>query len=63
MNDFPHFGELYRAAYAERNPERKQILLRQVELAIRDWEEMLQIWVADNPKSHDRSFQTTCRAA
>jgi hypothetical protein len=63
MNNFPHFGDLYRAAYAERNPERKQLLLRQVEVAIRDWEQMLQGWVADKPKSHDRPFQKTCRAA
>jgi len=32
------FGTLYRAAYAERNPERKQILLSEVQKVIRSSE-------------------------
>jgi len=33
------FGTLYRAAYAERNPERKQILLSEVQKVIRSSEQ------------------------
>jgi hypothetical protein len=34
-----NFGELYRAAFAERNPERKCTLLGEVQRVIKSWEE------------------------
>ena len=40
MNDrqFANFGELYRAAFAERDPIKKQLFLREVKDAIdRSW--------------------------
>lgn len=36
---FKSFGELYRAAFAESNAERKNILLSQVQKALEDWRE------------------------
>ena len=38
---FRSFGDLYRAAYAESNPERKALLLSQVRKALEDWEQGL----------------------
>ncbi len=35
---FRTFGELYRAAYAEPNPERKAFLLSEVRRALDEWE-------------------------
>ena len=35
QNNVIDFGKLYRAAFAERDPERKQVLLSQVQKAIR----------------------------
>lgn len=39
QNNIIDFGILYRTAYAERDPERKQILLSQVQNAIRNCEQ------------------------
>lgn len=36
---FKNFGDLYRAAFAEPDAEKKTILLSQVQRALRDWEE------------------------
>jgi hypothetical protein len=38
---FRSFGDLYRAAYAESNPERKALLLSQVRRALDEWEQGL----------------------
>lgn len=35
---FKDFGQLYKAAFAEREPERKLLLLNQVRRALEDWE-------------------------
>jgi hypothetical protein len=35
--DFKNFGDLYRAAYAEPNSERKVLLMSQVKQALDDW--------------------------
>jgi len=34
---FKNFGDLYRAAFAEPNAERKTMLLSQVQKALEDW--------------------------
>jgi hypothetical protein len=34
---FDNFGALYRAAFAESNPERKQLLLANVKTALESW--------------------------
>lgn len=44
-NNPKNFSELYRAAFAERDPDRKVELLGQVRRAIDEWEQMLQNWV------------------
>jgi hypothetical protein len=36
---FKNFGDLYRAAFAESNAEKKTILLSQVQRALEDWHE------------------------
>jgi len=41
---FRNFGELYRAAFAERDPERKSLLLREVQRTIERWDEPPQGW-------------------
>jgi hypothetical protein len=38
-HSFKSFGDLYRAAFAESNAERKTILLSQVQKALEDWRE------------------------
>ncbi len=35
---FADFGELYRAAFAECDPDRKSILLHEVQIALAEWE-------------------------
>lgn len=37
--DATNFGELYRAAFAERDPQRKCILLGEVQRVINNWEQ------------------------
>jgi hypothetical protein len=49
--DFKDFGELYRAAFAERDPETKALRLSEVRKALDDWQEMLENWTADAPGS------------
>jgi len=39
MSEFSDFGELYRAAFAECDPERKSHLLKQVRQALVEWEQ------------------------
>jgi hypothetical protein len=39
QNNVVDFGALYRSAFAERDPQRKQILLSQVQKAIRNTEQ------------------------
>jgi hypothetical protein len=39
QNNVSDFGELYRSAFAERDPQRKQILLSQVQQAISNTEQ------------------------
>jgi hypothetical protein len=36
--EFNDFGKLYKAAFAEREPERKLFLLKQVQNAIEEWQ-------------------------
>ena len=43
-----NFSQLYRQAFAERDPERKMVLLGQVRKAIEEWELLLQNWVASD---------------
>ena len=40
--NYTHFGELYRSAFAERDPEKKLELLGQVRQAIDEWEQVVQ---------------------
>ena len=40
--EFRTFGDLYRAAYAEANPERKMFLLSEVKRALDEWEKSAQ---------------------
>ena len=47
--DFRDFGELYRAAFAERDPATKRLRLSEVRKALDDWQEMLQNWTAGAP--------------
>ena len=44
--EFRDFGELYRAALAERDPATKTLRLGEVRKALDDWQEMLQNWTA-----------------
>jgi hypothetical protein len=41
-NRYNNFGELYRAAFAERDPEKKVELLGQVRRAIAEWEAIIE---------------------
>ena len=43
---FTSFPDLYRAAFAERNPEKKMALLSEVKRALDDWERSSENWVA-----------------
>jgi hypothetical protein len=43
---FKSFSELYRAAFAEPDPEKQLALLSEVKKALDDWEQMLQNWAA-----------------
>lgn len=36
---FKNFGDLYRAAFAEPNPERKLLLMSQVKQVLEEWEQ------------------------
>jgi hypothetical protein len=45
------FGKLYRAAFAERDPERKLALLSQLHRAIKPWEEEETALVKHEPQS------------
>jgi hypothetical protein len=36
---FKNFGDLYRAAFAEPNPERKLLLMSQVKQVLDEWEQ------------------------
>jgi hypothetical protein len=49
--DFKDFGELYRAAFAEHDPETKALRLSEVRKALDDWQEMLENWTGDAPGS------------
>jgi hypothetical protein len=49
--DSRDFGELYRAAFAERDPATKTLRLSEVQKALDDWQEMLQNWTAGAPGS------------
>jgi len=39
---YTNFGELYRSAFAERDPDRKLELLGEVRRAIDEWEQVIQ---------------------
>ena len=39
MAEFQNFGELYRAAFAERDSEKQLLLLHEVHLRLRSWEQ------------------------
>ena len=41
-NRYKDFGELYRSAFAERDPEKKLELLGQVRRAIAEWEAVIE---------------------
>lgn len=45
-----NFAEVYRAAFAERDPNRKLALLGEVQRAIRSWEQDDETASAPNPK-------------
>ncbi len=48
---FDNFGDLYRAAFAEQDPEKKLFLLGEVRKAIEKWEEQAsRSSLADKPK-------------
>jgi hypothetical protein len=49
--EFKDFGELYRAAFAERDPSTKEVRLSEVRKALDDWQEMLENWTAGAPGS------------
>jgi hypothetical protein len=51
-----NFSELYRAAFAERDPDRKLELLGQVRKAIEEWELLLQNWVAPDSAAGSGRF-------
>jgi len=51
-----NFSELYRAAFAERDPDRKLELLGQVRRAIEEWELLLQNWVAPESETVPKRF-------
>jgi hypothetical protein len=53
-SNFKDFGQLYRAAFAEPNPERKLFLLSEVRKAIDEWEQMLPNWAAHAPEGATR---------
>jgi hypothetical protein len=38
-SDTTNFGELYRAAFAEKDPDRKCVLLGEVQRVIKSWEQ------------------------
>ena len=42
ITQFRNFGELYRAAFAERDPDKKSLLLTEVKKNIEQWEQKLQ---------------------
>jgi hypothetical protein len=41
---FRDFAELYRAAFAERNAEKKSVLLSAVQNTIDQWEQRADVW-------------------
>lgn len=43
QNEAYDFTKLYRAAFAERNPDRKLVLLGQVQRAIQNWEQATEV--------------------
>jgi hypothetical protein len=49
---FKSFGELYRAAFAETDLQKKETLLAQVKLAIDSWQEMAE---EPDPKNQNRT--------
>ena len=51
-----NFSELYRAAFAERDPDKKLELLSQVRNAIDEWEQMLHNW-ADSDRQTGQRIQ------
>lgn len=47
---FNNFGDLYRAAFAEQDPEKKLFLLTQVRKALDHWEEEASRFPGEKPK-------------
>lgn len=45
-NDFEDFGQLYRAALAEGDPEKKSLLLKEVQRALEQWEQTTNSFMA-----------------
>lgn len=61
---FSNFSDLYRAAFAERDPEAKLLLVAEVKKAIDDWEQTLHNWLATPttpaaPEGSDRTNSLT----
>jgi hypothetical protein len=50
-NGFDSFGELYRAAYAESDPELKQTLLSAVKQALDRWADSERDYTGNSPKA------------
>jgi hypothetical protein len=49
--EFKDFGELYRAAFQERDPATKATRLSELRKALDDWQEMLENWTSGAPGS------------
>jgi hypothetical protein len=52
-NDHEDFGRLYRAAFAECDPEKKSLLLKEVQRALQEWEQTTDSFMAasDSPQA------------
>jgi hypothetical protein len=50
------FAQLYRAALAETDPEKKSRLLRELQLILLQWEQDVTRSVVAEPRSSDRTY-------
>lgn len=62
-HDNKDFGELYRAAFAERDPDTKVVLLGEVRKAIDEWERVLQTYEEKPSTSRHEPHQAAARSA
>ncbi len=54
QTDAYDFTKLYRAAFAERNPDRKLVLLGQVQQAIENWHQTVDFSMRKKPAEDER---------